>query len=128
MKKKTAQDAFIEQAYGSLEDARLADEMADARDSQSSGNVYDVLKSLGRSFGDNNIQDKMDIPTKKPSLKPDNSQYKSYFKDYDHSLDRTRKIVNNSKGINVSSDGGGSDGVEWGDLHDSEIGNWEIET
>lgn len=117
MKTKTAQEAFIEQTYGSLENARKQDNLADQRDTADKSNL-DMLLTLGRAYGDNTIQGKIDIPTKSPNLKPDNSQYKSCFNNYDHSLEKTRIKI--KKGINDDSD------VEWGEFHDPEIGNWEI--
>ncbi len=86
---------FIRQNYGSVENARKADREADEREiMEKSGGIYSVLadmaKKTGRTFGDNTIP--RDGMTNNPNLSNDNSQYSSYFKDYDHSLERSKSL------------------------------------
>lgn len=114
--KQTAQDAFLEQTYGSLEKAREADKMADSNSNQMV-DLEKICKAAGHSFGEG-IRSNLNIPTRNPSLSNDNSKYSSHFKNYDHSLERPR--------IKFKSDVNSDGDVEWGDLHDPEIGNWEI--
>lgn len=125
--KKTAQEAFIEQTYGSLDKAREADRAADALEAKANQPI-DIFAKLGRTFGDNSIQDKISFPTRNPVIKSDNSQYKSHYKNYDHSLERVREIINHEKDIYANSGELSGGDVEWGDMHDRSVGNWEIDT
>ncbi len=86
---------FIRQNYGSIENAQKADREADERDvMEKSGGIYSVLadmaKKTGRTFGDNTIP--RDGMTNNPQITIDNSQYASYFKDYDHSRERCKSL------------------------------------
>ena len=117
MKAKTAQDAFIEQTYGSLDKAREADRRMDEFDAHDNddASLVDICKAAGHSFGQG-MREGLNIPTQNPTIKPNNTQYKSCFKNYDFKADMPRPKI---KSID--------DGVEWGELHDDSIGNWEIE-
>lgn len=119
MKAKTAQDAFIEQTYGSVEKAiekcQRDAELLDARESEVP--LTEICRAAGHSFGAD-IRSTLNIPTQNPIIKPDNAQYKSCFKNYDFKADMPRPKI---KSGNVDGD------VEWGELHDNSVGNWEIE-
>jgi hypothetical protein len=112
--KQTAQDAFIAQTYGSLENAKMADKMADEASNQNV-DLKQISAAAGHSFGEG-IRACLNIPTKNPVLTNDNSKYTSHYKNYDHSLEKPR----------IKFGDGGEDGVEWGDAHDNNVGNWEI--
>lgn len=117
MKAKTAQDAFIEQTCGSIEKAREADRLIEEQEAigNKQASLVDICKAAGHSFGQG-MRDGLNIPTNNPAIKPNNSQYKSCFKNYDFSADMPRPKI---KSVD--------DGVEWGELHDDSIGNWEID-
>lgn len=121
-KKQTVLDAFIEQTYGSAENIRKADLAADHYHKHDNDVLpLDELSKLSaHSFGDTDIRSRLNIPTQNPKIFNDNSGQKQAFKGYDFGLDKKRDI-----GLkNMDSQ---SDGVEWGELHDPSVGNWEIE-
>lgn len=77
-----------------MENALKADIEADQREAQEADNsgFYEIFKKMGREFGDDTIS--REGLTNNPDLSNDNSKYKSYFKDYDHSREGVRKIIN----------------------------------